>query len=157
MTLLANVIWLVTSFFVPLSYLVGAIILFPLFPFVYPVVGYSFLPFGREIVSTKYLKQFKNYEKIGNKDFDNASGVVRFLANVVWVLSFGWIIALLHLFAGILNIFFIWTIVAIPNIIAHFKMIPVAFAPFGRKIISKEVADKLRDIKADKDLTKLLG
>ncbi len=157
MILLANVIWLVTSFFVPLSYLVGAIILFPLFPFVYPVVGYSFLPFGREIVSTKYLKQFKNYEKIGNKDFDNASGVVRFLANVVWVLSFGWIIALLHLFAGILNIFFIWTIVAIPNIIAHFKMIPVAFAPFGRKIISKEVANKLRDIKADKDLTKLLG
>lgn len=157
MILLANVIWLVTSFFVPLSYLVGAIILFPLFPFVYPVVGYSFLPFGREIVSTKYLKQFKNYEKIGNKDFDNASGVVRFLANVVWVISFGWIIALLHLFAGILNIFFIWTIVAIPNIIAHFKMIPVAFAPFGRKIISKEVANKLRDIKADKDLTKLLG
>lgn len=157
MTLLTNVIWLVTSFFVPLSYLIGAIILFPLLPFVYPVVGYSFLPFGREIVSTKYLKKFKNYENIGNKDFDNASGVVRFLANVVWVLSFGWIIALLHLFAGILNIFFIWTIVAIPNIIAHFKMIPVAFAPFGRKIISKEVANKLRDIKADKDLKKLLG
>ena len=78
MSFLGNIIWLVTSFFVPIGYLIGGIILFPLLPFIYPVIGYSFLPFGREIVSTKYLKQFKDYEKTGGKDFDNASGVVRF-------------------------------------------------------------------------------
>ena len=88
MSFLGNIIWLVTSFFIPLGYLIGGIILFPLLPFIYPVIGYSFLPFGREIVSTKYLKQFKDYEKTGGKDFDNASGIVRFLANIVWVLTF---------------------------------------------------------------------
>ena len=62
MSFLGNIIWLVTSFFVPIGYLIGGIILFPLLPFIYPVIGYSFLPFGREIVSTKYLKQFKEAE-----------------------------------------------------------------------------------------------
>ena len=55
----------------------------------------------------------------------------------------------------ILNVFFIWTIVAIPNIMAHFRMVPVAFVPFGRKIISKELGQKLRDAKADKEFEKL--
>ena len=95
--------------------------------------------------------------RTGGKDFDNASGVVRFLANVVWVCTFGWILALLHILAGILNVFLIWTIVAIPNIMAHFRMVPVAFAPFGRKVISKEVAQKLRDMKADKDIKNITG
>ena len=157
MSLLANILWLVTSFFVPLFYLIGGIVFFPLLPFLYPVIGYSFLPFGREIVSTSYLKQFKDYEKTGGKNLDNSSGVVRFLANVGWVITFGWILALLHILAGLLNILFIWTIVAIPNIMAHFRMVPIAFAPFGRKVISKEVAQKLRDIKADKDLKNITG
>jgi uncharacterized membrane protein YccF (DUF307 family) len=157
MSFLGNIIWLVTSFFVPIGYLIGGIILFPLLPFIYPVVGYSFLPFGREIVSTKYLKQFKDYEKTRDKDFDNASGIIRFLANIIWVLTFGWILALLHILAGILNVLLIWTIIAIPNIMAHFRMVPVAFAPFGRKVISKEVAQKLRDMKADKDIKNIIS
>ena len=157
MSFLANIIWLVTSFFVPIGYLIGGIIFFPLLPFLYPVIGYSFLPFGRVIVSTSYLKQFKDYEQAGGKNLDNTSGVVRFLANVVWVLTFGWILALLHIVAGLINILFIWTIVAIPNIMAHFRMVPVAFAPFGRKVISKEVAKKLKDMKADKDIKNITG
>ena len=38
---------------------------------------------------------------------------------------------------------------------AHFRMVPVAFVPFGRKIISKELGQKLRDAKADKEFEKL--
>ena len=155
MSFLGNIIWLVTSFFVPIGYLIGGIILFPLLPFIYPVVGYSFLPFGREIVSTKYLKQFKDYEKTRDKDFDNASGIIRFLANIIWVLTFGWILALLHILAGILNVLLIWTIVAIPNIMAHFKLVPIAFFPFGRKIISKELSKKLKDDQAEKEYESL--
>ena len=157
MSLLGNAIWLVTSVYIPIGYLIGGIILFPLLPFIYPIIGYCFLPFGREIVSTKYLKQFKDYEKLNDKNLDDASGLIRFLANIVWVLTFGWILALLHILAGILNVFLIWTIVAIPNIMAHFRMVPVAFAPFGRKVISKEVAQKLRDMKADKDIKNITG
>ena len=157
MSLLGNAIWLVTSVYIPIGYLIGGIILFPLLPFIYPIIGYCFLPFGREIVSTKYLKQFKHYEKSNDKDLDDASGFIRFLANIVWVVTFGWFLALLHIVAGILNVLLIWTIVAIPNIMAHFRMVPVAFMPFGRKVISKELAKKLRDIKAEKDLKDIVG
>ena len=157
MSLLGNAIWLVTSVYIPIGYLIGGIILFPLLPFIYPIIGYCFLPFGREIVSTKYLKQFKDYEKSNDKDLDDASGLIRFLANIVWVVTFGWFLALLHIVAGILNVLLIWTIVAIPNIMAHFRMVPVAFMPFGRKVISKELAKKLRDIKAEKDLKDIVG
>ena len=157
MSLLGNAIWLVTSVYIPIGYLIGGIILFPLLPFIYPIIGYCFLPFGREIVSTKYLKQFKDYEKSNDKDLDDASGLIRFLANIVWVVTFGWFLALLHIVAGILNVLLIWTIVAIPNIMAHFRMVPVAFMPFGRKVISKELAKKLREIKAEKDLKDIIG
>tara|TARA_B100000676_G_C17902937_1_gene745645 strand:- start:141 stop:614 length:474 start_codon:yes stop_codon:yes gene_type:complete len=157
MSLLGNAIWLVTSVYIPIGYLIGGIILFPLLPFIYPIIGYCFLPFGREIVSTKYLKQFKDYEKSNDKDLDDASGLIRFLANIVWVVTFGWFLALLHIVAGILNVLLIWTIVAIPNIMAHFRMVPVAFMPFGRKVISKELAKKLRDIRAEKDLKDIIG
>ena len=112
---------------------------------------------SQEIVSTKYLKQFKDYEKLNDKNLDDASGLIRFLANIVWVVTFGWFLALLHIVAGILNVLLIWTIVAIPNIMAHFRMVPVAFMPFGRKVISKELAKKLRDIKAEKDLKDIIG
>tara|TARA_B100000575_G_scaffold159550_1_gene127482 strand:+ start:1701 stop:2174 length:474 start_codon:yes stop_codon:yes gene_type:complete len=155
-SLLDNAIWLVTSVYIPIGYLIGGIILFPLLPFIYPIIGYCFLPFGREIVSTKYLKQFKDYEKSNDKDLDDASGLIRFLANIVWVVTFGWFLALLHIVAGILNVLLIWTIVAIPNIMAHFRMVPVAFMPFGRKVISKELAKILRDIKAEKDLKDII-
>lgn len=154
MSFLGNIIWLVTSFYVPLLYFLGGIILFPLLPFLWPAIKYSFLPFGREIVSTKYLKSFKE-KKDDETNFEKASPVVRVLGNVIWVITFGWIIALAHILAGILNVFFIWTIVAIPNIMAHFRMVPVAFVPFGRKIISKELGQKLRDAKADKEFEKL--
>lgn len=154
MAFLGNIIWLVTSFFVPLLYLLGGIILFPLLPFLWPAIKYSFLPFGREIVSTKYLKSFKE-KKDDDTNFEKASPVVRVLGNTVWVFTFGWIIALAHIFAGLLNILFIWTIIAIPNIVAHFRMVSVAFMPFGRKIISKELGQKLRNAKADKELEEL--
>ena len=154
MAFLGNIIWLVTSFFVPLSYLLGGIIFFPLLPFLWPVIKYSFLPFGREIVSTKYLKSFKE-KNSDESNYEKASPVVRMLGNFIWVFTFGWILALLHILAGILNVFFFWTIIAIPNIMAHFRMVPVAFTPFGRKIISKELAKKLRGKTADDEFEKL--
>ena len=154
MAFLGNIIWLVTSFFVPLSYLLGGIIFFPLLPFLWPVIKYSFLPFGREIVSTKYLKSFKE-KNSDESNYEKASPVVRMLGNFIWVFTFGWILALLHILAGILNVLFFWTIIAIPNIMAHFRMVPVAFTPFGRKIISKELAKKLRGKTADDEFEKL--
>ena len=92
MSFLANIIWILTSWYVPLLYLLGGIIFFPLLPFLWPMIKYSFLPFGREIVTTKYLKSFK--EKSENEDFELASPMVKTLGNVAWIITFGWILAL---------------------------------------------------------------
>jgi DNA helicase-2/ATP-dependent DNA helicase PcrA len=59
MALLANIIWFVLGgFFVGLLYLLGAIILFPLLPFLLPMIGYSFWPFGRRPVSKQAVISF---------------------------------------------------------------------------------------------------
>ena len=42
------------------------------------------------------------------------------------------------------EILFFWTIVAIPGITAHIKMIPVAFAPFDKVVISEGVAREIK-------------
>ena len=153
MSLLANIIWLLTSWYVPLLYLIGGIIFFPLLPFLWPMIKYSFLPFGRVIVTTEYLKSFK--VKNDNKDFELVSPVVKTLGNVLWIITFGWILALAHVIAGIINFLLIWMIVPIPNIMAHFKLVPIAFFPFGRKIISKELSKKLKDHQAEKEYKSL--
>ncbi len=153
MSLLANIIWLLTSWYVPLLYLIGGIIFFPLLPFLWPMIKYSFLPFGRVIVTTEYLKSFK--VKNDNKDFELVSPVVKTLGNVLWIITFGWILALAHVIAGIINFLLIWMIVPIPNIMAHFKLVPLAFFPFGRKIISKELSKKLKDHQAEKEYKSL--
>ena len=154
MALLGNIIWLVTSFFIPLGYLLFGIILFPLLPWLWPMIKFSFLPFGRELVKKTQLKK-----DIGKKDdpgdIANATQIVRILANIVWPLTAGWILALGHIAAGILNVFLIWLIFPIPNIMAHFRLVPVAFQPFGRIIISKELSQKVKSEKADRQLKEL--
>ena len=71
-------------------------------------------PFGKEIVATNEAAHFGNI-----------------LLNVLWAVVFGWEIAVSHLVHGlILGI----TIVGIPFAKQHFKLIPIALAPFGREI-----------------------
>lgn len=75
---------------------------------------YSLWPFGRTVVSRP------------------GAGVGSGLANILWVILFGWWIALAHLTAGIALCV---TIIGIPFGIANFKLVPVAFWPLGREIV----------------------
>jgi uncharacterized membrane protein YccF (DUF307 family) len=71
-------------------------------------------PFGKEIVATEEAGDFVNV-----------------LLNILWAVVFGWEIAVAHLVHGlILGI----TIVGLPFAKQHFKLIPIALAPFGREI-----------------------
>ena len=140
LALLGNFVWIITSWYIPLMYLIGGVLFFPLLPFLWPVIKFSFLPFGRELVSKSYLEQFKQVESTAQfveesrfsseKSFGDTGKKVRFLANVVWLLSFGWMLAIMHILAAVLSIFLFWTIIAIPNIGAHLRIIPIAFRPF---------------------------
>lgn len=57
--------------------------------------------------------------------------IASFIFNVLWVLTFGWILALGYLISGLLTCI---TIIGIPFGIQSFKMMKLAFAPFGANI-----------------------
>ena len=54
------------------------------------------------------------------------------IANTIWAVLGGWAIALIYLLAGILNCI---TIFGIPRGIQCFKLMKLAFFPFGARII----------------------
>jgi uncharacterized membrane protein YccF (DUF307 family) len=67
-------------------------------------------PFGKEVVQS-----------------DSSGGCLQLFFTIIWVVLFGWEIAIAHLVGGaILAI----TIVGIPFAKQHFKLIPVALMPF---------------------------
>ena len=51
--------------------------------------------------------------------------------NIIWLILFGWAIAVAHLVsAAVLAI----TIIGIPFALQHIKLIPLALLPFGRDL-----------------------
>ena len=146
MAFLGNVLWFALGgWLIGSVYFLGAIILFPLFPFLWPLVKYSYWPFGKVPVSRSALANYKQHAGILNEatNFEKASGVARVLGNIVWIFTFGWILAILHLLAAAINVLFIWTIVTIPNIAGHLRLIGVAFRPFGRLIVPSALAEEI--------------
>ena len=53
------------------------------------------------------------------------------IANIIWVLICGWEIALVYLVMGLINCI---TIIGIPRGIQCFKLMKLAFFPFGAKV-----------------------
>ena len=71
-------------------------------------------PFGKDIVAME--------------DAGNFSSI---LLNILWAVVFGWEIVVAHLVHGLILAI---TIVGLPFAKQHFKLIPIALAPFGREI-----------------------
>jgi uncharacterized membrane protein YccF (DUF307 family) len=74
----------------------------------------TFAPFGKEIVEKP-----------------EANSPLRIVFNLLWILLFGWEIAVSHLLhAGVLAL----TIIGIPFALQHVKLVPLALLPFGRSL-----------------------
>ena len=127
MRLAGNIIWLVfgglwTSFLYALGGIVACITLIGI-PFglaALHLARMNLAPFGKVIVTRP-----------------NADDMPRLIFNIVWLLCFGWSIALSHLLAGC---FLCATIVGLPWGIQHFKLVPLALLPFGRDLVTLEPA-----------------
>ena len=150
MSFLGNIIWfLFGGWLLGTLYLLSAIILFPLLPFLMPMVSYAYWPFGRRPVSKKAVAAYKVENNMPSDEdkFAKSSTVIKFLATTVWVLTFGWILALAHLLSALANLSFCILVVtipvALPNALANFKLIPVAFAPFGVRLMPTSLADDI--------------
>lgn len=74
----------------------------------------TFAPFGRELVER-----------------EDANGCLRLFFNVLWLVLFGWEIALVHLIhAALLAI----TIIGLPFAWQHVKLVPMSLLPLGRDL-----------------------
>jgi len=120
MTLLGNIIWFIFGGFISgLGYILGGLTL------CLTIVG---IPFGIQTIKIG-VATMTPFGKV-NVVSEESSSLMVMIFNVIWVIFFGWEIALSHLFHGaILAI----TIIGLPFAKQHFKLIPMALFPFGRE------------------------
>lgn len=118
MSLLGNIIWLIFGgFLAGLGYILGGLAM------CLTIIG---IPFGIQSIKLG-LSSMAPFGKNLESDSESA-GCLYIVFNVLWLVLFGWEIALVHLTsAAILAI----TIVGIPFALQHIKLIPLALLPFG--------------------------
>jgi uncharacterized membrane protein YccF (DUF307 family) len=94
------------------------IVTIPLAAPAFRMAGYVFWPFGRTVI--------KNPER---------GRALSAIGNVVWIVLFGWWLALVHIITGALLCL---TIIGIPFGVANMKLAALAIAPYGKAIVSKK-------------------
>jgi len=125
MRTILNVIWLVLcGIWMAIAYAVVGLLCFVLFflvvtiPFgiaAFRISGFVLWPFGRQI------------------DRRAEAGVASLIGDIIWIVLFGWWLALGHLTTGIALCI---TIIGIPLGLANFKIIPISLWPLGVRITS---------------------
>ncbi len=124
MKTLLNVVWLVLcGFWMAIGYALAGLVCFLLFflivtiPFgiaAFRIAGYVLWPFGRTI------------------DPRREAGLGSLIGNIIWIVLFGWWLAIGHLVTGIALCV---TIIGIPLGLANFKIIPISLVPLGVQIV----------------------
>jgi uncharacterized membrane protein YccF (DUF307 family) len=121
MRTILNVIWLILcGWWMAIAYALAGLICFILIitiPFgiaAFRIANYVLWPFGRTI------------------DRRPDAGVASLIGNIIWILLFGWWLAIGHLTTGISLCL---TIIGIPLGLANFKMIPISLVPLGTRIV----------------------
>lgn len=96
----------------------------------------SAFPFGKEVVHIREL------DGQGLNAKTAATGTIGFIANVFWAGTFGWVLFLGYIFAGLINCI---TIIGIPFGLQAFKLAGLSFWPVGRRVVSVEMARVARE------------
>ena len=121
MSLIGNIIWLIFGGFVTgVGYIIGGI------GICLTIVG---IPFGVQTIKLGIATMTPFGMEIVEDDNPNSN--LKLVLNAIWIIFFGWEIALMHLVhAAILAI----TIVGLPFAEQHFKLLAIALFPFGRDL-----------------------
>lgn len=127
MGVILNLLWLVfAGIELAIAYVIAGILLtitivgIPFGLQAFKLAGFALWPFGRAVVRT------------------HSPGFLAAFGNILWVVLAGWWLALAHIVTGLVLCL---TIIGIPMGIASFKMTRLAFAPFGRVIVDRAVAE----------------
>ncbi len=143
MRILGNIMWFfLGGWLLFLVYSLAAIIFFPVFFPLFRVARYALWPFGRAVVTQSQLKKYRAIKGLQANDGEilNALGGI---LNIVWMLTFGWLLALMHIIAAFFNLCMFFLIFTIPNIGGNWKMIRIAFMPFNKVIVPQELAEEI--------------
>jgi len=121
MRAILNIIWLVfCGIWMAIAYFFAGLICFILIitiPFgiaSWRIANYVLWPFGRTI------------------DRHPHAGIASLIGNIIWIILFGWWLAIGHLVFGIAMCL---TIIGIPLGLASFKIIPITLIPLGVQIV----------------------
>jgi uncharacterized membrane protein YccF (DUF307 family) len=143
MRFVGNAIWFVFGgAILALIWLIGAglfaisIIGLPVARASLEIAKMSAFPFGKDVVHVREL------DAKGLSTVTAVTGTIGFLANIVWALTFGWVLFLGHIIAGVLNCI---TIIGIPFGIQSFKLAGISLWPVGRRVVSVELAKLARE------------
>jgi uncharacterized membrane protein YccF (DUF307 family) len=88
------------------------------------IAGFSFWPFGKEVVSRDVLT--------GREDL--GTGPLGCGLNIIWFVFAGWYIALGHLAIAAAEIV---SIIGIPFALKHIQLAIIAMAPIGQEVVEK--------------------
>lgn len=121
MRTIGNILWLVLAgFWLAIGYVLAGLLAFVL------IVT---IPFG---IASFRLASFVIWPFGRTTNWRGDAGIWSVIGNVVWIIFFGWELALMHLAAGALLMI---TIIGIPFGVACWKMIPLSLLPLGREIV----------------------
>jgi uncharacterized membrane protein YccF (DUF307 family) len=137
-SLLLNVLWIVFGgWYMAVLWLVAAVLMaitivgLPWSRAAFNMAWYTLLPFGQTVVSRA---DYTGVENLG-------TGPLGFLGNLLWLVFFGWWIALAHVgTAVVLGI----TIIGLPFAWAHLKLALLALWPIGRTVVTIDEAREHR-------------
>ena len=124
MRLILNLIWLILcGWWMAILYVLAGVIcaiLIITIPFAiasFRIASYVLWPFGRTISPRR------------------EAGVGSLIGNILWIVLFGWWLALGHLVTGFLLCL---TVIGIPLGLANFKIIPISLMPLGVRIVPSD-------------------
>ena len=119
MSILGNILWIIFGgFFISFIYCLFGLMLcitiigIPWGLQLFKLAAFALVPFGKQVFNTQ-----------------SRGGCVNTLFNIVWVITGGLCIAAVHLVMGLLLCI---TIIGIPFGLQHFKLMELAFTPFGK-------------------------
>ncbi len=121
MSTLGNILWLICGgLLAGLGYILGGLGL------CLTIVG---IPFGIESIKLG----FATFTPFGKNVIErqDANSTLRLIFNAIWLVLFGWEIAVAHLTSALILAI---TIIGLPFAKQHIKLVPLALLPFGRDL-----------------------
>ncbi len=119
MSLIGNIIWIIFGgFFEAFAWFFAGIL------WCISIIG---IPVGKQCFKMARLQ----LAPFGKEVVDNGTGPLGLIANIIWIIFFGWELALMNIVSALI---FTITIIGIPFAKQSLKLARVSFMPFGKKI-----------------------